>query len=83
MLVSEVGLLDVKRLYDKYKDALSEHFQHQLLPPNNVNPDLIPWMLLIDIQDRLEVLGRPELFQEIGNVIDNMRIAVSAAKKER
>ena len=51
MLVSEVGLIDVKRLFEKYKDALSEDFQHQLLPPNNVNHDLIQWMLLIDIQD--------------------------------
>ena len=83
MLLAEVGLSDAKALFEKYHEAMSEDFENQVLPPDNGNQELLKWMLLIDIEGRLQVKGKEELFSEIGIITTEMRNRVAVARRQR
>ena len=62
---------------------MSEDFEYQLNLVGNTNINLQKWMVLIDIQDRLESSGNGSLFQRIGiNVTPDMQLAVANAKQQ-
>ena len=80
MTFSEVN--DPKALFEAFGDAMSEDFEYQLRDVANVEAQLPNWMLLIDIQERLESAGNGPLFQRIGVVTDEMRQAVANARRQ-
>jgi len=61
---------------------MSEDFEHQLLPPDNTNQELLKAMLLIDIEERLQSVGKEHLFPAIGHVTDEMRQRVATARHQ-
>ena len=73
VLLAEVNLSSPKILFEKYHEVMSEDFEHQLLPPDNTDKQLLRWMLLIDIQERLQSMGKEVLFSEIGEVTEEMK----------
>ena len=59
-----------------------EDFALQLFPPDNVDNELLKWMLLIDFQERLQGLGKEVLFAEIGKVTEEMQLRVAVARRQ-
>ena len=61
---------------------MSEDFEHQLILVRNTNNNLRKWILLIDIQDRLESSGNGAAFLRIGAVTAEMKLAVATARRQ-
>ena len=82
IVLAETNLTDPKVLFEKYRESMSEDFEHQLLLPDNSDKELLRWMLLTDIQKRLQGMGKEVLFQEIGQVTEEMLQRVTVARRE-
>ena len=82
MLLTFVEISDPKSLFDTFQEAMSEDFAHHLLPPDNTNHQLIKWMLLIDIKERLESMDKGVMFVPIGVVTDEMLERVATARRQ-
>ena len=61
--LDEVDLSDPKELFKTYRESMSEVFAFRLLPPDNVDEQLLKWMLLIDTQKRLRSVCKEVLFK--------------------
>ena len=73
---------DPAALYESFWEAMSEDYEHQLRTADENNIELQKWMLLIDLQERLESSGNGHLFQRIGIVTPEMQHAVASARRE-
>ena len=82
VLMTFTDLSDPKALFDTFDDAMSEDCEHQLLPLDNTVRLLLRWMLLIDIDERLQSSGNGGLFSIIGTVTDEMRERVAIARRQ-
>ena len=82
ILLAEVNISDPEALFEKYHESMSEDFSHKLLPPDNMEQELLKWMLLIDIQEQLQLIGRDVLFTEIGTVTEEMKQRVAVARRK-
>ena len=83
MIMMETELSDPKDLLETFHEAMSEDFQHKLLPPDNTDRVLLRTMLLIDLLERLQSAGREEKFKELGAVVtDEMRQRVAEALRQ-
>ena len=82
ILLSEADLSNPRELFEKYNASMSEDYAHQLLPPDDTNAELLRWMLLIEIEERLQGMGKEVLFTEIGEVTEEMRIRVREARQQ-
>ena len=80
MTFSEIN--DPKALFEAFCDAMAEDFEHQLRDIANTDAELPKWMVLIDIQERLQSAGNVQLFQGIGVVADEMIQAVANARRQ-
>ena len=80
MTFSDVN--DPKALFEAFWEPMAEDFEYQLRTLQNNDPQLPKWMLLIDIQERLESSGNGKLFQRIGIVTAEMQLAVSNARRQ-
>ena len=80
MVFSDVN--DPKALFGEFWESMSEDFEYQLRTVQNLNPELPKWMLLMDIQERLEISDNGKLFQRIGFVTAEMQFAVANARRE-
>ena len=76
-------LMDPKALFEAFSEAMSEDFEHQLRNLQTANPQLPKWMLLVDIQERLESAGQGNLLQRIGVVTEEIQQAVAHAKRQQ
>ena len=59
---------------------MSEYYAYQPRMVDENNIELQKWMLLIDLQGRLESSGNGQLFQRIGIVTPEMQHAVANAR---
>ena len=73
---------DPAALYDVFWEEMSEDYAYQLRMVDENNIELQKWMLLIDLQERLESSGNGQLFQRIGIVTPEMQHAVANARRE-
>ena len=80
--LSEADLCDPKELFEQYHESMSEDYAHQLLPPDDTNSELLRWMLLIDIQERLQGIGKELSFNELGEITEDIILKVAAAKRQ-
>ena len=78
MTFSDVN--DPNTLFDTFSEAMSEDYEHYLRTLDDADTQLPKWMLLIDIQERLESSGNGSLFQRIGCVNKEMHQYVPFAK---
>lgn len=80
MIFSDVN--DAKSLFEAFSESMAEDFDHQVRTIEDVNPQLQHWMLLVDIKERLESTGNGMLFQRIGEVTEEMLLAVATANRQ-
>ena len=71
---------DPEALYEIFWEEMSEDYAYQLRMVDENNIELQKWMLLIDLQERLENTGNGQLFQRIGVVTPEMQHAVANAR---
>ena len=82
ILMTFSELNDPKALFEAFSEAMSEDFEYQIRDVANIEAQLPNWMLLMDIQERLESAGNGPLFQRIGEVTDEMKQAVANARRQ-
>ena len=61
---------------------MAEDFENQLLAQDKIDHELLRWLLLIDIQERLQSVGKEVLFTEIGQVTEEMQQRVAVARRQ-
>ena len=69
-------------LLEQFWEPMSEDFEHHCTAIGATNTELQQWMLLIDLQDRLESSGNGMLFGRIGVVTEEMQLAVATARRQ-
>ena len=82
MLMVFSSLNDPFALLKSFWEQMSEDFEHQCKTIDAANTDLQSWMLMIDLQDRLESSGNGHLFARIGVVTEEMQVAVATARRQ-
>ena len=81
MLMIFTDLMDPKALFETFSEALSEDFEHQLRSVQSPHHQLLKWMLMVDIQERLEIAVQGTVFQRIGIVTEEMQQAAANVKE--
>ena len=79
-LLSAANLSEPKLLFDKFCDSMAEDYENQLLPPDNEDKELLRAMVLLEIQERLESLGKADIMCQLGHVTEEMKQRIAAAR---
>ena len=82
ILFSEVGLSDPKALFEKYQQAMSEDYERNLLPPDNEDGALLRGMLLFDLKELLQALGKGDILNQIRTVSNAMKQRIALVRRQ-
>ena len=77
MVFSNVS--DPAALFEAFSESMSEDYEYVISTIADQNHEIQKWMLLIDIQERLQSSDNGKMFLRVGNVTEEMQQAVSHA----